>query len=289
MATGIPWIDQLTGGLHAGELVIIGARPSVGKTAMGLQMASHLCEAGRSGVIFSYEMASDRVTRRLIYSHGRINAKNLTSGFLGKSEIAKLPEAAAAIRSFKLHIADERACRPSQVRAIAQRHQQRHGLDFIVVDHFHLMQPDRHCKGNRVQEYEEMSRALKLLAGELRIPVILLCQLSRGDKAGGDARLSDMRGSGSLEQDADVVLLLSACKDLPPKDAEKFKEDEVLVRLAKSRDGETGVQVMRFDKPYQRFVMPGEAVVDSFEEAERRAKEQFIDEFDDSVPFDLGD
>lgn len=265
ISLGLDWLDRMTGGAKPGEVVILAARTSVGKTALALQAAAANAEAGRRGLFFAYEMGAERLVRRMLYREGRIDSSRISQGFLGKAELTKLPPAVSAVAQYNLHIAGATASKPAQVRSIALKHQGRHGLDFIVIDHFHIMQPDRRTS-NTVSDLSEMSGSIKRMAEELRVPVILLCQLSRND--GGEPRLSDLRGSGSLEQDADVVALLCPARDMSKETRAIIKDvhvNDVMVNLAKQRDGALGVRVVRFEKETQRFcerdeVRPAEPV-----------------------------
>lgn len=278
ISLGLDWLDRMTGGAKPGEVVILAARTSVGKTALALQSAAVNAEAGKKGLFFAYEMGAERLVRRMLYREGRIDPSRIGQGFLGKAELTKLPPAVSTVSQYNIHIAGATDSKPTQVRSIALKHKERHGLDFIVIDHFHIMQPDRRTNNN-VSDLSEMSGSIKRMAEELKVPVILLCQLSRNE--GGEPRLSDLRGSGSLEQDADVVALLCPARDMSKETraaVPNIHEHDVMVNLAKQRDGALGVKVVRFEKETQRFRERDEVA-----QPEPVPYEVFQD---DDVPFD---
>lgn len=258
LTTGIPQFDELSRGLERGQLFIVGARPSVGKTATGLQFAAAAAEFGGRVLIASLEMSAAKLTRRMIYSIGRIDSRRVRKDFASNAEMAKIGPAVNRLSNADISMLDYRASTPGRIRTAAQRHKMRNGLDLLIVDHFHLLSPDRPTK-NEVADIAQMSRALKMLAEELDVCVLLLAQLNR-DASGNRATMKDLRGGGSLEQDADKVLLLTAVADLSIKGDERAKlggDEGVIFHLVKNRDDETGQVICLFKKSEQRFVVLG--------------------------------
>lgn len=244
--------------MERGQLFIVGARPSVGKTATGLQFAAAAAEFGGKVLIASLEMSAAKLTRRMIYSIGRIDSRRVRRDFASNAEMAKIGPAVSRLSNADISMLDYRANTPGRIRTAAQRHKMRNGLDLLIVDHFHLLNPDRPTK-NEVADIAQMSRALKMLAEELDVCVLLLAQLNR-DASGNRATMKDLRGGGSLEQDADKVLLLTAVADLTIKGDERAKlggDEGVIFHLVKNRDDETGQVICLFKKSEQRFVVLG--------------------------------
>ncbi len=210
--TGFTELDEMTAGLQPGDLVIIAARPSMGKTSFVLNIAQHVAlnrERSMTVGFFSLEMSAQQLFIRLLTAEARIDAHRLRSGYLSADDYAKLVKAVGTLESAKIFIDDTASIGVLEMRAKARRLKSEHGLDLLIVDYIQLMQ-GRGRFDNRQQELASISRSLKGLAKELSVPILVLSQLSRAPEARSDRRpqLSDLRESGALEQDADVVMMI---------------------------------------------------------------------------------
>ena len=255
--TGFHDLDTLTTGLQLSDLVILAARPSIGKTSLALNFAEHAAvKEGKTVGIFSLEMSKEQLVLRLLSSVANIDSQRLRSGFLEEMDFTRLAPAMNALASAPIFIDDTANITTTELRTKARRLQAEAGLDMIIVDYLQLMQGTASTKdANRVQEVSEISRGLKGLARELKVPVIALSQLSRQAemRESREPRLSDLRESGSIEQDADLVLFLWREKERGAEDAETDGEI-VNLRLAKHRNGPTGQVQLWFRKKLTRFV-----------------------------------
>ncbi|MFI5178946.1 MAG: replicative DNA helicase [Vicinamibacterales bacterium] len=260
LVTGVPSgfvdLDALTSGFQKSDLVIVAARPSMGKTSLVLNIALHCgIEAGKSVGIFSLEMAKEQLFLRMLTSEARVDAHRFRGGYLGEQDYARLVDAFGRLHEAKVFIDDSASLGILEMRAKARRLKLEHGLDLLVVDYLQLMQ-GRGRFENRQQELASISRALKILAKELEVPILALSQLSRAPEARGDHRpqLSDLRESGALEQDADVVLFIFR-EDMYASDAEPRPEAEGIaeVIIGKQRNGPTGTVRLAFLKQFTRF------------------------------------
>ena len=255
--TGFHDLDTLTTGLQPSDLVILAARPSIGKTSLALNFAEHAAvKEGKTVGIFSLEMSKEQLVLRLLSSVANIDSQRLRSGFLEEMDFTRLAPAMNALASAPIFIDDTANITTTELRTKARRLQAEAGLDMIIVDYLQLMQGTASTKdANRVQEVSEISRGLKGLARELKVPVIALSQLSRQAemRESREPRLSDLRESGSIEQDADLVLFLWREKERGAEDAETDGEI-VNLRLAKHRNGPTGQVQLWFRKKLTRFV-----------------------------------
>jgi replicative DNA helicase len=258
LPTGLYELDDLMCGLNAGDLIVLAARPSMGKTALALNILDHAALhppewLDRSPVVlfFSLEMGQQSIVRRMLCSRGRVDAHKLRTGKIPDQDYAKLAEAAGELSTARIFLDDSPGLTVMSMRGRARRLKAKHGgLDLIVVDYLQLMSPPR--AENRQQEVSQISRALKDLARELDVPVVALSQLSRAVELRDDKRpqLSDLRESGSIEQDADVVLLL-----FRPEYYEATDENRGLAELicAKQRNGPTGLVRLQFTPSTMRF------------------------------------
>jgi len=262
--TGVPSgfadLDDKTAGFQNADLVIVAARPSMGKTALCLNVAQHAAiEKGIPVAIFSLEMAKAQLVQRLLTSEARVDAHRLRQGMLKDADYALLARAAGILSSAPIWIDDSAALTPLELRSKARRIKAEHNVGLIIVDYLQLMRSPEQSE-NRVQEISAISRALKALAKELDVPVVALSQLSRApEQRGGEHRrpqLSDLRESGAIEQDADVVLFIyreemySGTED--PKTGENI-EGQAEVIIGKQRNGPTGTIKLHFHKAYTRF------------------------------------
>lgn len=251
--TGFAPLDRLLGGLQKSDLIIIAARPGVGKTSLGLNIAHNAAKKyGRHVAIFSLEMSSEQLGQRLLAMESGIDSQRLRLGNVADDEWVILAEAAGVLADTGLYIDDTPAMSPMEVRTKARRLHAEYGLDLIIVDYLQLMRGDERSE-NRVQEISFISRSLKALARELNLPVIAISQLSRAVEARQEKRpiLSDLRESGSIEQDADVVIFVYR-EDMYKEDTEKKNIAEIIV--AKHRNGPTGTIPLYFRKELTQFL-----------------------------------
>ena len=271
MVTGLPTgfyeLDKMTTGFHDDELIIIAARPGVGKTSFALNVAQYVgLHTDKSVAMFSLEMSGEQLVQRMLASEGLINSQHLRTGQLDQDEWHNLVVAAGSLASTDIFIDDTPGIKMSEIRAKARRLAKEKGnLGLIVIDYLQLIEGPR--SESRQQEVSAISRQLKKLAKELHVPVIALSQLSRSVEQRQDKRpvLSDIRESGSIEQDADIVSFLyrdDYYRDEPEdgengsSDAEVAPEDdngEVEVIIEKNRSGSRGTVKLMFSKPYNRF------------------------------------
>ena len=260
LVTGVPSgfadLDALTSGFQKSDLVIVAARPSMGKTSFVLNIALHCgVEANKTVGIFSLEMAKEQLFLRMITSEARVDAHRFRGGYLGEQDYARLVDAFGRLHDAKVFIDDTPSLGILEMRAKARRLKLEHGLDMLVVDYLQLMQ-GRGRFENRQQELASISRALKILAKELEVPILALSQLSRAPEARGDHRpqLSDLRESGALEQDADVVLFIFR-EEMYSNDGDPKPEMEGIAEIiiGKQRNGPTGTVRLAFLKQFTRF------------------------------------
>jgi replicative DNA helicase len=255
--TGFTDLDTLTTGLQKSDLVIVAARPSVGKTSFALNIAEHAAVRERKSVgVFSLEMSKEQLVLRLLSSVANIDSQRLRSGFLEEMDFARIAPAMNALSEAPVYIDDTPNISAMELRTKARRLQAEAGLDLVIVDYLQLMQATTQNRdSNRVQEVSEISRGLKALARELSVPVIALSQLSRQPemRESKEPRLSDLRESGAIEQDADLVLFLWRDKERGADDQDA--DGEVInLKLAKHRNGPTGEVQLWFKKRQTRFV-----------------------------------
>jgi len=253
LPSGYKELDDLTSGFQRSEFVVIAARPSVGKTAFALNIAQNVgIDLKKNVAIFSLEMSKEALVQRMLCSEARIDSQRLRKGLLRTEEWGPLTTAAGRLAESNIFIDETPGITDMQLRAKARRIQSRHGLDMVIVDYLQLMSSIRKKEG-RTQEISEISRSLKALARELSIPVIALSQLSRAvETRGRDKRpiLSDLRESGAIEQDADVVIFLYRDELYNPNTDNK---DIAEIIIQKQRNGPTGKIELRFFKEFTRF------------------------------------
>ena len=250
LATGFNDLDKMTSGLQRSDFVIIAGRPSTGKTAFALNIAAHAAvELHRPALIFSLEMSKEQLVQRLICAEARVDSRNVRSGFMQQGEWSRIVNAAGRLHEAPLFIDDTANLSVLEARAKARRIMAEHQLELVVIDYLQLMQ-GRWRAENRQQEISEISRSLKALAKELNVPVVALSQLSRAVEARGEGlpRLSDLRESGALEQDADLIMFLARKENAP--DVEAGTTDLV---IGKHRNGPTGRLELVFHAEYTRF------------------------------------
>ncbi|MCD6379802.1 replicative DNA helicase [bacterium] len=254
VSSGFVDLDKYMAGLHPGEMIVVAGRPSMGKTSFALNVAQHVGLTEKKAVaIFSLEMSKELLAQRILCSEGQVDSQKVRRGFTSAKDIERLTNAAGLLSEAKIFIDDTPAITPLEMRARARRMKAEHNIALIIIDYLQLVRLDT-GKENRQQEISFISRSLKALAKELSVPVVALSQLSRAvESRGGDKRpmLSDLRESGAIEQDADVVLFLFRPEFYHPDDPEKEGVAELII--GKQRNGPTGTVQLLFEKRYTRF------------------------------------
>jgi len=254
VSSGFVDLDKYMAGLHPGEMIVVAGRPSMGKTSFALNVAQHVGLTDKKAVaIFSLEMSKELLAQRILCSEGQVDSQRVRRGTANAKDIEKLTNAAGLLSEAKIFIDDTPAITPLEMRARSRRMKAEHDIALIVIDYLQLVRLDT-GKENRQQEISFISRSLKALAKELNVPVVALSQLSRAvESRGGDKRpmLSDLRESGAIEQDADVVLFLYRPEFYDPNDPEKEGIAELII--GKQRNGPTGTVNLFFEKKYTRF------------------------------------
>ena len=258
LATGFRDVDNLLNGLQPGQMIVIAARPSMGKTSLAMNIAEHVCvDQEKAVAVFSLEMTTQDLVQRLLCSRARVNSQKIRSGIPDSSDFPKLMKAAGELSKSKMLIDETPSISIIEMRAKARRMKQRDDIQLLVVDYLQLMQSTtRRAKDNRQIEISEISSGLKALAKELHIPVIVLAQVNRNpeERKGGRPRISDLRESGSIEQDADVVGLLMRPERYADDDDEKDDlEGEATFIVAKQRNGPIGDVPLTFIDSQIRF------------------------------------
>jgi replicative DNA helicase len=259
VGTGFTDFDKMTSGLHGGEMVVIAARPSMGKTSLAMNIAEYVAIEQRLPVgVFSLEMTSESLVLRMLCSRSRVNLRNVREGFLAERDFPKLTGSAGKLANAPLFIDDSSALSILQLRAKARRMSQQYGIKLFVIDYLQLLHSTARRAENRQQEIADISSGVKSLAKELKVPIIVLSQLNREleREKNRKPRLSDLRESGAIEQDADVVgLLYKPSSGDDEESGSAAEEDAVPVNLliAKQRNGPTGDVNLTFLKSYTRF------------------------------------
>ncbi len=253
--TGIPsgysMLDQMTSGFQKGDLIILAARPSMGKTALALNIAAHVAGAGQRVGVFSLEMGAEQLTLRLLSSESNVAHHNIRNATITSEEWIEVINVAGRLAEMKLFIDDTAALDIMTLRAKARKLKAEHGVDFIVIDYLQMLHSSKRHE-NRHQEVSEISRALKALAKELQVPILALSQLSRAVDSRMDKRpmLSDLRESGAIEQDADLIMFLYRDVVYNP-DTENPAGAELIV--GKQRNGPTGCVQLQFLRELTKF------------------------------------
>src|SRR5436190_7218870 len=260
LGTGFIDFDKMTSGMHGGEMIVIAARPSMGKTSLAMNIAEHVAVDQKLPVgVFSLEMTSESLVLRMLCSRSRVNLRNVREGFLAERDFPKLTGAAGKLANAPLFIDDTPGLSILQLRAKARRMWQQYGIKLFVIDYLQLLHSTARRAENRQQEIADISNGVKALAKELKVPIIVLSQLNREieREKGRAPRLSDLRESGSIEQDADLVgLLYRAVKDGEEDESVNEPSDAIPINLliAKQRNGPANEDVhLTFLKTYTRF------------------------------------
>ena len=261
LPTGFRDFDQMTDGLHGSEMIVIAARPSMGKTALAMNIAEHVAMEGKHAVaVFSLEMSSQQLVQRLLCSRAKVNLGKVREGFMANRDFDSLTHVAAKIAESKILIDDTPGLSILELRAKARRMKAQHNIQLIVIDYLQLLKStSKRAQDNRQLEIAEISSGVKALAKELEIPIIVLAQLNRNpEQRTGDSkgrpRLSDLRESGSIEQDADLVGLLMREEYYAENDEEREeKQGKATLIIAKQRNGPVGDVPLTFLKEFTRF------------------------------------
>ena len=255
ISTGFRDLDHKLAGLHPTNLIIIASRPGMGKTALALNIAQNVALAGNTVAIFSLEMSREEVVTRRLCANGRIDSQRLRTGRLSEADFTKLSNAAGALYKQNIFVDDSPGLTVTEIRAKSRRLRRRPGLDLIIVDYLQLMNGSG--EENRQQEIASISRSLKNLARELHVPIIALSQLNRGVEAREDKRprLGDLRESGAVEQDADVVMFIYRDEYYYPERVESKGIAEIVI--AKHRQGSVGKVDMTFLPEFTLFADMG--------------------------------
>ena len=248
--SGFTSIDNMIVGMNAGDLILIGARPSMGKTAFALNIAMNAAARKKTVVMFQLEMSKEQIVSRLLSSEAFIDGNKIKSGILNDDDWSKIMKAASRMSECEIYLDDNPSITVTGMKAKLRKLRK---FDLVIIDYLQLMQTEKGNNGNRVQEISEISRNLKIMAKELGVPVITCAQLSRGPESRDDKRpmLSDLRDSGAIEQDADVVMFLYRDDYYNKEKIEKHNRAEII--FAKNRHGATGKVEVGFEGKYTRF------------------------------------
>ena len=253
VSTGFTELNRMTNGFQKSDLIIIAARPAMGKTAFALNIAQYAAlHDDRTVVIFSLEMSASQLVQRMLCTEATVESQKIKEGTVGSDELKRLVEVMEPMSRAKLFIDDTGGATVPEIRSKCRRLRARHGLDMIVIDYLQLMQSGGGRKSDsRTQEVSDMTRQLKLLARELDVPVVLLAQLNRGPETRQDhtPMIADLRESGSIEQDADMVILLYR-----PAVYDEDADNTSQAIIAKHRHGPTGTVMLAWQGEYTRFM-----------------------------------
>lgn len=258
IATGFFDFDRMTMGLHRGEVAIIAARPSTGKSSLAMNIADHVGVVLNEPVgVFSLEMTAESLMLRMMCSRARVNLRHVSSGTCVDNDYTRLHDASIALLNAPIYVDDARGLTILHLRAKARRLHQQHGIKLFIIDYLQLLRSSNHRASNREQEVADISNGIHNIAGELSVPVLVLAQLNREVERrgpGAKPRLSELRESGAIEQDADLVGLLYK-RDQIQDDNSDYTAEAVAVNLliAKQRNGPTGEVPLLFWKTYTRF------------------------------------
>lgn len=257
LATGFADLDRMTDGMHGGEMIVVAARPSIGKTSLGLNIAEHVAlNLGLPVGIFSLEMTADELVKRIICSMSRVNMRSIRDGFMSDPEMRRLTVSSGRLSKSPLFIDDSAGLSIMQLRARARRMWQQHEIKLFVVDYLQLLHATSpKAQDNRQIEIAEISSGIKSLAKELNVPILVMAQLNREIEKtkGRKPQLSHLRESGAIEQDADVVGLLYKPGETDAEQNDESDGIEVNLYVAKQRNGPTGDVHFTFLRPYTRF------------------------------------
>jgi len=257
VASGFAELDRITNGFQKSDLVIVASRPAMGKSSFAMNVAQYAAlHDNRTVVVFSLEMSSEQLVMRMLCTEASVDSQRIKEGLIGNTEMGKLMEVMEPMSRAKIYLDDTSGASVPVIRSKCRRLAARVGLDLIVIDYLQLMQASGGRKSdNRMQEISDMTRQLKLLARELDVPIMLLCQLNRGPDTRSDHRpiISDLRESGSIEQDADMVILLYRPAAYIDTQEYEMGDNTSQIIIAKHRHGSTGVVNLLWQGEYTRF------------------------------------
>ena len=257
VASGFTELDRLTNGFQKSDLIIVASRPAMGKSSFAMNIAQYAAlHDDRTVVVFSLEMSAEQLVMRMLCTEATVDSQRIKEGLIGNTEMGQLMEVMDPMSRARVYIDDSSGASVPLIRSKCRRLNARVGLDMVIIDYLQLMQSSGGRKNdNRMQEISDMTRQLKLLARELDVPVILLCQLNRGPDQRADHRpiISDLRESGSIEQDADMVILLYRPAAYPDTQECENGDNTSQIIIAKHRHGATGVIKLLWQGEYTRF------------------------------------
>jgi len=257
VASGFSELDRLTNGFQKSDLIIVASRPAMGKSSFAMNIAQYAAlHDERTVVVFSLEMSAEQLVMRMLCTEATVDSQRIKEGLIGNTEMGQLMEVMDPMSRARVYIDDSSGASVPLIRSKCRRLNARVGLDMVIIDYLQLMQSSGGRKNdNRMQEISDMTRQLKLLARELDIPIILLCQLNRGPDQRADHRpiISDLRESGSIEQDADMVILLYRPAAYPDTQECENGDNTSQIIIAKHRHGATGVIKLLWQGEYTRF------------------------------------
>jgi len=257
VASGFSELDRLTNGFQKSDLIIVASRPAMGKSSFAMNIAQYAAlHDERTVVVFSLEMSAEQLVMRMLCTEATVDSQRIKEGLIGNTEMGQLMEVMDPMSRARVYIDDSSGASVPLIRSKCRRLNARVGLDMVIIDYLQLMQSSGGRKSdNRMQEISDMTRQLKLLARELDIPIILLCQLNRGPDQRADHRpiISDLRESGSIEQDADMVILLYRPAAYPDTQECENGDNTSQIIIAKHRHGATGVIKLLWQGEYTRF------------------------------------
>ncbi len=301
ISTGYKMLDRITKGLHKSDLIILAARPAVGKTSFAMNIVEKVALAGNSCAVFSLEMGREQLAQRMLCSVAGVSMENALGGNLSRQEWLSINRARELLSSAKIFIDDTAAVTPQELLSKCRRLKRKHGLDLVMVDYMQLMSSDSNRRDdNRQQQITEISRNLKIMAKELNVPVIALSQLSRAvESRKGRPQLSDLRESGAIEQDADIVMFIHRPDKSATEEeiaAGKVKKNVAEIIIDKHRNGPTGVVKLYFKGECTRFLNyneeTDEVILDEAvapEKAPEKAKIEEVAESNDESPISSAD
>ena len=257
LPAGFPLMDKMLSGLQGGQLIVVAGRPGMGKTSFAMNMVEHIGLTQKAVcLVFSLEMAADQLATRMLCSQARVDSQDARTGKIGAAEINKFAEAIKELSGTEIYIDDSASITPTEMLAKAQSLKKSKGLGLIAIDYLQLMQGSGRVE-SRQQEVAQITRSLKIMAKDLNVPILLLSQLSRAsekrDKKSRYPMLSDLRESGAIEQDADVVIFLHR-EDYYPEDKTPENIGKARVIIAKQRSGPTGAISMQWQGEYTKYM-----------------------------------
>jgi replicative DNA helicase len=264
--------DRMTGGLRPGQMVVVAGRPGMGKSALSVQWATAMAEAGFPVAVFSLEMTGVDLASRMICTEMPLDLKRVRDGFMNKNDMQRMPVAASKIGHLPLHIDETPSLNIFDFRGRARRAVVKHGVKCIVVDYLQLMRStSKRAQENRAYEVAEISMALKATAKELGVPVIAATQLGRNAEERSAPKLADLRESGQIEQDADIVVMLHRPKKgMKDSDGNSLDDGSVELIVAKQRNGPVGTVNLKFEAEYTRFANVTEALYSNNKEKRQK-------------------